>query len=633
MKSKYGFYKAATGCFYTHIADIEKNKEETISLIQKAVKEEVQILLFPELSLTGYTAQDLLLSSSLAEESFKAAKEIASYVPDSMLVFIGLPLRLNSRLYNVAAALNNGKIVGIVPKTYLPNSGEFYERRYFSSSLESEEKEVLIDEEVIPFGTDLIFSFGECKVACEICEDLWAMNPPSNDYCLLGANCIVNLSASNDLIGKKEYRRELVKMQSAKNYCAYLYSSSGEGESSQDLLFSSHQLFYVEGTPIFDLEETGLHIGIFDVERIENDRIKAKSIFSLASKKSPRIISLASSKKVLNLLPEQVDAHPFYLKKEEEREKRSLEIFDYQVRALKTRFQNTGFQNAVIGVSGGLDSTLALLVLSEAFQRLSLPKENIFAYSLPSFATSKRTFSSSKKLCSLLSTSFIEISIKKQLEEHLKDIHHPFDVYDVTYENAQARIRTMILLDEANSKHALMIGTSDLSEAVLGFSTYNGDHMSNYGVNISVPKTLVRTIIKDIAKTRDNLKEVLEEITATPISPELIPGKKDEVSQKTEEILGSYELHDFFLYHFLRNGFSKEKIFALAKIAFPDKKEEEIRNTLNLFFTRFFQNQFKRSCLPDGVKIGSVAISPRGDLRLSSDIASFNTLNPAAKKK
>ena len=632
MKSKYGFYKAATGCFYTHIADIEKNKEETISLIQKAVKEEVQILLFPELSLTGYTAQDLLLSSSLAEESFKAAKEIASYVPDSMLVFIGLPLRLNSRLYNVAAALNNGKIVGIVPKTYLPNSGEFYERRYFSSSLESEEKEVLIDEEVIPFGTDLIFSFGECKVACEICEDLWAMNPPSNDYCLLGANCIVNLSASNDLIGKKEYRRELVKMQSAKNYCAYLYSSSGEGESSQDLLFSSHQLFYVEGTPIFDLEETGLHIGIFDVERIENDRIKAKSIFSLASKKSPRIISLASSK-VLDLLPEQVDAHPFYLKKEEEREKRSLEIFDYQVRALKTRFQNTGFQNAVIGVSGGLDSTLALLVLSEAFQRLSLPKENIFAYSLPSFATSKRTSSSSKKLCSLLSTSFIEISIKKQLEEHLKDIHHPFDVYDVTYENAQARIRTMILLDEANSKHALMIGTSDLSEAVLGFSTYNGDHMSNYGVNISVPKTLVRTIIKDIAKTRDDLKEVLEEITATPISPELIPGKKDEVSQKTEEILGSYELHDFFLYHFLRNGFPKEKIFALAKIAFPDKKEEEIRNTLNLFFTRFFQNQFKRSCLPDGVKIGSVAISPRGDLRLSSDIASFNTLNPAAKKK
>lgn len=632
MKSKYGFYKAATGCFYTHIADIEKNKEETISLIQKAVKEEVQILLFPELSLTGYTAQDLLLSSSLAEESFKAAKEIASYVPDSMLVFIGLPLRLNSRLYNVAAALNNGKIVGIVPKTYLPNSGEFYERRYFSSSLESEEKEVLMDEEAIPFGTDLIFSFGECKVACEICEDLWAMNPPSNDYCLLGANCIVNLSASNDLIGKKEYRRELVKMQSAKNYCAYLYSSSGEGESSQDLLFSSHQLFYVEGTPIFDLEETGLHIGIFDVERIENDRIKAKSIFSLASKKSPRIISLASSK-VLDLLPKQVDAHPFYLKKEEEREKRSLEIFDYQVRALKTRFQNTGFQNAVIGVSGGLDSTLALLVLSEAFQRLSLPKENIFAYSLPSFATSKRTFSSSKKLCSLLSTSFIEISIKKQLEEHLKDIHHPFDVYDVTYENAQARIRTMILLDEANSKHALMIGTSDLSEAVLGFSTYNGDHMSNYGVNISVPKTLVRTIIKDVAKTRDDLKEVLEEITATPISPELIPGKKDEVSQKTEEILGSYELHDFFLYHFLRNGFSKEKIFALAKIAFPDKKEEEIRNTLNLFFTRFFQNQFKRSCLPDGVKIGSVAISPRGDLRLSSDIASFNTLNPAAKKK
>ncbi len=632
MKSKYGFYKAATGCFYTHIADIEKNKEETISLIQKAVKEEVQILLFPELSLTGYTAQDLLLSSSLAEESFKAAKEIASYVPDSMLVFIGLPLRLNSRVYNVAAALNNGKIVGIVPKTYLPNSGEFYERRYFSSSLESEEKEVLIEEEVIPFGTDLIFSFGECKVACEICEDLWAINPPSNDYCLLGANCIVNLSASNDLIGKKEYRRELVKMQSAKNYCAYLYSSSGEGESSQDLLFSSHQLFYVEGTPIFDLEETGLHIGVFDAERIENDRIKAKSIFSLASKKSPRIISLASSK-VLDLLPEQVDAHPFYLKKEEEREKRSLEIFDYQVRALKTRFQNTGFQNAVIGVSGGLDSTLALLVLSEAFQRLSLPKENIFAYSLPSFATSKRTFSSSKKLCSLLSTSFIEISIKKQLEEHLKDIHHPFDVYDVTYENAQARIRTMILLDEANSKHALMIGTSDLSEAVLGFSTYNGDHMSNYGVNISVPKTLVRTIIKDIAKTRDDLKEVLKEITATPISPELIPGKKDEVSQKTEEILGSYELHDFFLYHFLRNGFSKEKIFALAKIAFPDKKEEEIRNTLDLFFTRFFQNQFKRSCLPDGVKIGSVAISPRGDLRLSSDIASFNTLNPAAKKK
>ena len=631
MTSRYGFYKVASALFQTHVADVQKNADEIRKLIEKAIREDVQVLLFPELSLTGYTCQDLFLHPALTEECLSALVEIAHEVPKDMLVFVGLPLQIVNDLYNVAAALNNGKILAFVPKTYLPTNAEYYERRWFTSGNDLPVKEVFCQGEPIPVGNDILFSLGELKVACEICEDLWVIKPPSEDAVLAGANLIVNLSASDETISKREYRRDLVRLTSAKDYAAYLYCSSGSGESTQDLVFSGHQLLFEEGREVFDVyDELGLHFGYIDVDRIQNDRIRNKSAFSCSADKDFTVMEIPSDR-TLSCLPEKVDPHPF-LVSGPSRLARSREIRQLQAKGLLTRLKNIGIKKVVIGVSGGLDSTLALLVCKEAFDRLGYPTKDIHAFSMPSKATSETTFSNAKKLIDEIGSMYHEIPIGEMLQQHLKDIKHPFGLYDTTYENAQARIRTLVLMDESNKLNGIVVGTADLSEACLGFSTYNGDHMSMYAVNISIPKTLVRALIVDYAEDHPEFKEILTAIVDTPISPELVPGKDGQIVQKTEEIIGSYDLHDFFIFHFLRNGFSKDKILALAKVAFPNTPERQIEETLDIFFSRFFSQQFKRSCLPDGVKVGSVAISPRGDWRMPSDVSKSNSFNPIKKK-
>ena len=461
------------------------------------------------------------------------------------------------------------------------------------------------------------------------CRDfhLWAINPPSNNLCLSGTNVIVNLSASNEIIGKREFRKDLVKVQSAKNYCIYVYSSSGFGESTQDLIFSGHQLIANNGTIVAEtLDKKGLTCAIVDINKVSNDRIKYKTAFDAKNDDNYRYIYLDDDSEI-ELLPNKVDPYPFILNDEKERIARSLEIISLQSKGLATRLLNSGFKDVVIGISGGLDSTLALVVIYEAYKMLNLDTSGIHILTLPGFATSLRTSSNVKNLLKAFNLSYKTINIKKLATTHLKDLNHPLDEYDVAYENTQARIRTLYLMDYANMVNGLVVGTGDLSEVALGFATYNGDHMSMYGVNVSVPKTLIKVLLSDYGKTYPEFKKALQDIIDTPISPELVPTSDKTIGQKTEQILGKYDLHDFFLYNFIRNSFTKEKIFELAKIAFPDVDESYISTTLDTFMKRFFTQQFKRSCIPDGPKVGSVSLSPRGDLRLSSDLNYINSIN------
>lgn len=627
MKSKYGFYKVATGNFITHVADVKKNKEEIITLIKEASDKEVNVLAFPELALTGYTAQDLFFHQELIEDEFKAIKEITSVIPESMIAFVGGIFSHLDKLYNVAFALVKDKILGIVPKSYIPNYNEFYEKRWFSAGKNVKNTEVFIDNGKTNFGTNLIFDLGEMKIGCEICEDLWVINPPSNLLSLKGANVIVNLSASNEIIGKRDYRKALVKTQSAKNYCAYIYCSSGFGESTQDVIFSGHQIIASSGHIIEEnIDQKGLTIGLIDINRILNDRLKYKSSFEETSDEEFIYIK-KNDEVVLNLLPQKVNPYPFILQNKSERKARSLEIIGLQAKGLATRLYNCHFKDTVIGISGGLDSTLALVVIYEAYKMLNLDKANIHILTLPGFATSDTTFKNVKNLLKAFNLSYKKINISKLATMHLKDLEHPLDLYDVAYENTQARIRTLYLMNYANMVNGLVIGTGDLSEIALGFATYNGDHMSMYGVNSSVPKTLIKVLLEDYGEEHPEFKKVLNDIIETPISPELVPSSDKNIGQKTEQILGKYDLHDFFLYNFIRNSFTKEKIFELAKIAFSNLDEKYIKDTLNLFMKRFFTQQFKRSCIPDGPKVGSVSLSPRGDLRLSSDLNFFNSIN------
>lgn len=626
MKTKYGFYKVGTGNFIVNVGNINKNKEEIIKLIKEAKKENLTVLVFPELSLNGYTSSDLFDHDELFNKTLEAIKEIKEEVDDNLLVFIGGIFKYLNRTFNVSYCLNNKKIIGIVPKTYLPNYNEFYEKRWFNSSKDAFFDEVKINNEVIPFGTDLIFDGDEIKISAEICEDLWVINPPSNNYSLNGANVIVNLSASNEIIGKKEYRESLVKSQSERLYSAYIYSSSGFGESSQDLIYSGHQLIFEEGKKVAEsYDKKGLTVGLIDLNKINNDRNKFKTSFEGEITKKCRYIEVLKDK-TNDLLPKEVDKYPFLVKNEQKRIERSKEIIALQAKGLATRLYNTKFNKVVIGVSGGLDSTLALLVINEAYKMLNLDKNNIFAISLPGFATSSNTFNNAKDLIIKLGLNYKEIDIKDSSSSVLKALNHKEDVYDLAYENTQARMRTLLLMNYANMENALVIGTGDLSEAALGFSTYNGDHMSMYNVNSSIPKSLVKTIVNDYKYIDPSLEEVLTKIIETPISPELVPFKNGKM-QETENIIGKYDLHDFFLYQFIRNEFNKEKIFELAKIAYNDIDESYIKDTLNLFMKRFFNNQFKRSCMPDTIKIGSVSLSPRGDLRLPSDLSFLNSIN------
>ena len=546
-----------------------------------------------------------------------------------IVIIVGSPIKCENKLYNCAVVINNGKILGIVPKTYIPNYNEFYEMRWFKSSNDLKIKEINLFNEFVPIGVDLIFTSkldDELKFGVEICEDVWSLYPKSNDYASSGASIIFNLSASNETIGKYDFRKELIKMQSIKTISGYVYSSSGINESSTDLLFSGSSLIYENGKLLsennrFDFNSNLIYSDV-DIKRLVNDRRKNTSFISNTDKEY-RNIYFTTSKN--NLISRKYSKYPFVPSNEDKREERCKEIINIQSSALAKRLKHTNIKKCVIGVSGGLDSTLAFLVIKKAFEKLKIDNKNIIAVTMPGFGTTNRTYENALDLIKINNATLKEIDIKKACLVHYSDIDQDINNHDITYENAQARERTKILMDIANKENALVIGTGDLSELALGWCTYNGDHMSMYSVNSSIPKTLVKYLVKYIADTDKKNKKVLYDILSTPISPELLPAdEKGNIKQITEDKIGPYILHDFYLYHFFRYGASPKKIYMLAVNTFENEySKEEILKWLKVFIKRFFTQQFKRSCMPDGVKVGSISLSPRGDLRMPSD-ASYN---------
>jgi len=628
MRKTYGFVKVATGSFEVVVGNPEINAKEITTIIKQAIEEQVDVLVFPELALTGYTCGDLFLQpylSKIAEEEIEKIRQILEATSSKMITIIGVPLKQRGILFNTAVIIQGAKILGIVPKTFLPNYSEYYEKRWFSPASARMSDDVMYCGQEVPFTPNLIVETPDgLRLGCEICEDLWVSNPPSGLHAVYGANIIVNPSASNEVATKGEYRRDLVRMQSGRCMSAYLYASSGLGESTTDLVFSGHNIIaYNGGILAEEIENQALMTAVIDLEKLENDRVKFNSFTAGIQRNEDNTCSYvfvtAESTSNVAMLPSSVNPFPF-IPKGKEKEDRCREILHLQARGLSQRLKKTGIKKSVIGISGGLDSTLALLVTADAHNMAGLPIENIIGITMPGYGTSKKTKTNSDRLMSLMKITAKTIDIKPACEQHFKDIGHPHDQYDVTFENVQARERTQLLMDISNQEGALVIGTGDLSELALGWSTYNGDHMSMYAVNSGVPKTLVRYLVSAYGDMHPELKEVLESICATPISPELLPAKNEGEMQSTEKTIGKYDLHDFFLYHFVRNGFSKEKISILAQIAFKQIEPHEIDETLNNFFKRFFTQQFKRSCLPDGPKVGTVSLSPRGDWRMPSDI-------------
>lgn len=594
------------------------NGKEIISLIRKAVERKVKILVFPELAITGYTSQDLFFNRTLLQGAREALDEIIEATKGvDILLFVGYPFEYSGKLYNTSAVIQDGNLLSIIPKRNIPQYGEFYEERWFNQSME---ENILLDNGTI-FGRKVLFKVKEmpsCVVGCEICEDLWALDSPSVECVRNGATIIVNLSSSNEIVGKSEYRRELVKVQSAKEISGYIYSSSGEGESSQDMVFTGHNIIAEDGVILSEKTHSLDEIiySEIDTDYLISEREKHNTFMS---ESSFSVIDI-SFKKEETPLSRKISTSTFVPEEKGERKKRSEEILLLQSLGLKKRMESIGCKNVVLGISGGLDSTLALLVAIETFSLLSLPLKNIHSYSLPCFGTGKRTKSNAEKLALSLGVDFHEVDISKSVLSHFRDIEQDENCYSSSYENAQARERTQFLMDKANMLNAIVLGTGDLSELALGWCTFNGDHMANYAVNGSLPKTAVKMVVdcyKDKTKNKE-LKVVLEDILNTPISPELIP-PKDGKEQNTEETLGRYELHDFFLYYFVRRSFSPRKIYRLALYSFGEENEEEIYNSEKIFIKRFFSSQFKRSTLPDGPKVGSVSLSPRSDWRMSSD--------------
>ncbi len=633
MRNKYDFINVATASFEVAIGNVEKNTTHIINLIEKAVKLNVELVLFPELSISGYTCSDMFLRTEVAENSLKGLTKIIESTKNTSgdvkpVIAVSLPVRKHGKLFNCNAFVQDGKLLALVPKTYLPNYNEFYEKRWFASSLEKDGDTIVINGQTVPFTTDVIIeSETGMAIACEICEDLWVENPPSSTHCTYGANVIVNPSASNEIVTKRDYRTNLVSMQSAKCNCAYLYASAGIGESTTDVVYSGHHLICQTGSIVKNQtqkfnEDELLVTALIDIEKIENDRVKLNSYRPTLDKKYT-YINVCTTTKQLSHLPSYVNPYPFIPSDLEKRTERCKEIMEIQALGLATRLKKINCKKTVIGISGGLDSTLALLVMKEAYDLLGYPYSDIIAITMPGFGTSKQTKSSADRLMEAIGVTSYTIDITEACKVHMKDIGQPEDLYDVTYENVQARERTQILMDMANKTGGIVVGTGDLSELALGWCTYNGDHMSMYAVNVSVPKTLVRFIIETYGNNSNPfLKQVLEDICNTTISPELIPPDENgNIAQDTEAAIGKYDLHDFFLYNYIRNGFGKEKIKDLAVVAFKPLNigEAQISETLDTFIRRFRTNQFKRSCLPDGPKVGSVALSPRGDWRMPSD--------------
>ena len=634
----YGFVKVAAAVPHVKVADCKFNVERIESQIAIAEGKGVQIIVFPEMSITGYTCGDLFGQQILLEEAEMGLMQILNNTRQlDIISILGMPIAVNSTVINAAVVIQKGKILGVVPKTYLPNYKEFYEQRWFTSALQVAEDNVRLCGQIVPMGTNLLFETSDTTFGIEICEDLWSTIPPSSTLALQGAEILFNLSADNEGIGKHGYLRSLISQQSARCIAGYVFSSCGFGESTTDVVFAGNGLIYENGSELahnkrFSLEEQ-LVISEIDVERLRAERrintTFAASKGTVPSDKKPlRITREFVNSKELNLT-RTFDMHPFVPQGETLNE-RCEEVFSIQVAGLAQRLVHTGAKTAVIGISGGLDSTLALLVCVRTFDKLELPRKNIIGVTMPGFGTTDRTYHNALSLMKSLGITIREISIKEACIQHFKDINHDINIHDVTYENSQARERTQILMDIANQTWGMVIGTGDLSELALGWATYNGDHMSMYGVNGSVPKTLVKYLVKWVAENDidEESRITLLDIVETPISPELIPADENgEIQQKTEDLVGPYELHDFFLYYFMRFGFRPSKIYYLPNIAFKDIYDEEtIKKWLSTFFRRFFNQQFKRSCLPDGPKVGSISISPRGDWRMPSDASSATWL-------
>ncbi|MDY3796771.1 MAG: NAD(+) synthase [Agathobacter sp.] len=619
---RHGFVKVAAVTPKIKVADTSYNGELIRKLMKKTAKAGAKVVVFPELCITGYTCSDLFLQEKLLTSALDELVKISECSQNiDGIFFVGLPLEINGKLYNVAAAVSGGDILGIVPKQYLPNYNEFYEKRHFMSGRDLC-TEVKIKDEMVQVDPDLMFACDQVpklKIGVEICEDLWVPNPPSIAHAMEGATLIVNLSASDEITGKSLYRRDLVAGQSARLVCGYIYASAGDGESTQDVVYSGHNLIAENGQVLAESKrfENEIIYSEIDVERLEADR-RRMTTFEIGE---GNFIPF-SLKRSTTTLSRYVDPAPFVPSNKADRDRRCDEILMIQAMGLKKRIEHTNCKSAVIGISGGLDSTLALLVTVRAFDLLGMDHSNIAAVTMPGFGTTDRTYDNAVNLIKSLGAEFIEVDIKNAVNVHFGDIGQDSSVHDVTYENGQARERTQILMDLANKKNGMVIGTGDLSELALGWATYNGDHMSMYAVNASVPKTLVRHLVKYYADTcGDNLLEkTLLDVLDTPVSPELLPPENGKISQKTEDLVGPYELHDFFLYNMLRLGFTPGKIYRLAKLAFEETYDEEfILKWLKTFYRRFFAQQFKRSCLPDGPKVGTVAVSPRGDLRMPSD--------------
>ena len=620
-----GFVKVAAVTPKIKVADTKYNGEVICAEIKKAAEQGAKVIVLPELCITGYTCSDLFLQEKLLRAAKEELLRIAVFCETvDAIVFVGLPFAWDGKLYNVAAAINKGKILGLVPKIYLPNYNEFYEARHFTRGKEKAELVRLNEETEVLFGSDLLFtceSMPDLKIGVELCEDLWTVQPPSIRHARNGASVIVNLSASNELTGKSAYRRELVKTQSARLLCGYIYASAGEGESTQDVVYSGHNLIAENGTVLKEavpFSGEGI-VSEIDVTRLIAER-RRMTTFELEESEYKKIPFSIQKEQIELTRP--VDPMPFVPSGASDRNARCEEILAIQAHGLKKRLEHTHCKAAVIGISGGLDSTLALLVTVRAFDLLGMDHGQIKAVTMPGFGTTDRTYDNAVKLIRNLGADFIEVDIKDAVNIHFRDIGQDPSVHDVTYENGQARERTQILMDIANKSGGMVIGTGDLSELALGWATYNGDHMSMYAVNASVPKTLVRHLVRYYADTCGNqtLEQVLLDVLDTPVSPELLPPEEGKISQKTEDLVGPYELHDFFLYHMLRQGETPAKVYRLAKLAFLGTYEDAvILKWLKTFYRRFFAQQFKRSCLPDGPKVGSVAVSPRGDLRMPSD--------------
>lgn len=627
---KHGFIRVAAAIPSLRVADCAYNATGIVELVKEADGKHAQIICFPELCITGYTCADLFFQQQLLADALLALRDIQLRTyGTSCVVIVGMPLQVTNQLFNVAVVMQAGKVLGVVPKTNIPNQNEFYEKRWFASSRDARENTVCVNDERVPFGTDLLFQNPVFSFAIELCEDLWVPIPPSSQHAMHGANLIFNLSASNELIGKHAYLRELIKQQSARCNAGYIYASAGAGESTTDVVFAGNALIAENGKIIAASERFSqvaqCIISEVDVERLQLERMRNTNFTADISSTPYRNIAFETVNSLPTDFLRTFNKHPF-VPAMSNRDAACKEIFSIQISGLAKRWKHTQAQTLVLGVSGGLDSTLALLVCVRTADLLGYERSKIVGITMPGFGTTNRTYTNALSLMKSLGITSKEISIKDACLQHFMDIDHDMKQHDVVYENTQARERTQILMDYANKHNGLVIGTADLSELALGWATYNGDHMSMYAVNSGIPKTLVRYLVDWASHQLDAFSEiVLQDVLDTPVSPELLPADaRGEIAQKTEHVIGPYELHDFFLYYFVRFGFAPAKIQFMATRSFEGIYDSaSIEKWLRIFVDRFFQQQYKRSCMPDGPKVGSVHLSPRGDWRMPSDAVAF----------